>query len=365
MALLFTKRAIFIMKFLKRLEIFIKSKIRSRLFKEKSSKKPKVINGLCDEISKAERILILRQDRIGDLLVSVPFLRSLSNSFPEKQIDILLSYRNIVAKSCIQNYVDNIYAYPRRLFKRVVLLLKLKNQNYDLIIDLFDNPSYTSSFIVQTLKSKISLGFDKENRNVYSHVVSLPDKMENHIVDRICSFLVPFGIDPTKVNKELEYPLTKRNPIPKRNEQRVGIILAGSSKSKFWGVENFSLLVELIHKKFSFEIVFFATESYRNQVSILGANPYVYFAPFTNDFDEFVSMIASCDYLITPDTSAVHLASAFKIPVVVLYTFVDTKFGMPWYPVNTKFRAILSKKDGYSDVTPEIVFYEFFELVEK
>ncbi len=123
-------------------------------------------------------------------------------------------------------------------------------------------------------------------------------------------------------------------------------------------------MIELINSKYSFEIVLFGTSSYKNEISFFSHKQNIQIAPFTKDFDEFVSMVASCDFLITPDTSVVHLASAFKIPVLVFYTFVGEQYGMPWYPINTKFKAIVSKKDSYSDITPEFAFEKFAQLVE-
>ncbi|QLH54339.1 MAG: hypothetical protein CH6_3215 [Candidatus Kapaibacterium sp.] len=349
---------------LKGFENFVKSKLKNFVFQKRSKKNPQIIQSIQNELLNTKNILILRQDRIGDLLVSVPFVRTLREKFPQKRIGILLSHRNIVAKTCIQKYVDDIFVFPRNLFAKVDTILKIRNIGYELVIDLFDNPSFTSSIIIRAIKPKFSLGFDKENRNVYSFVVPLPNKMENHIVERIFHLLLPFGINPQNVNNELEYPLTKENPLPQKKSKRLGIVLAGSSKSKFWGIDNFAKLIELINSKYSFEIVLFGTSSYKNEISFFSHKQNIQIAPFTKDFDEFVSMVASCDFLITPDTSVVHLASAFKIPVLVFYTFVGEQYGMPWYPINTKFKAIVSKKDSYSDITPEFAFEKFAQLVE-
>ncbi|MGB9770573.1 MAG: glycosyltransferase family 9 protein [Candidatus Kapaibacteriota bacterium] len=350
-------------EFLKGLEGKFKFLLKDFIFKKNFPQKVVEVNGICSEVISANKILLLRQDRIGDLLVSVPFLRTLRQYFPTKKIDILLSYRNIVAKSCIQKYIDDIILFPKNPLERIKVIHRIKRRNYELVIDPFDNASFTSSIIINLVKPRFSLGFDKENRNVYSFVVAIPDKMEKHIVERICALLRPFGIEPDKVDKTLEYPSISGNLLPLKNKIRVGVVVAGSSKSKFWGVENLAELINLINQKYDFEIIVFATPNYKNLISFLSTRNNIYVAPFTNDFDAFVAMVSSCDYLITPDTSVVHLASAFKIPVLVFYSFISDKFGMPWFPIYTKFKAIISRRESYSDVSPEFAFQRFVELV--
>lgn len=348
---------------LKKIEHSIKDRFRYFVFKLNTNKIPVSVIDYNSQIANCKRILVLRQDRIGDLLVSVPFFKILREKLPHSSIEILLSFRNFSAKVCIAKYVDEVLVLPRNIFKRIFLLFKLKKRNYDLIIDLFDNSSFTSSLLINFLKPKFALGFDKENRNVYTHVVPLPNKMQIHIVDRICNLLIPFGVNHIQIEKKLEYPIVKSNKLPPKTKQRVGIVIAGSTKSKYWGVKKIASLIAMLNSKFEFEIVLFGTKKYLAEISLLGELQNTLIAPFTCNFDEFASMVASCDYLVSPDTSVVHLASAFQIPIVVLYTFVDKQFGMPWLPYKTKYRELISKENGYSDIEPNQVLKGLMDLL--
>lgn len=351
-------------RFLKNFEKIFKRLIRNFVFRTNSKISPILVSEFSKELASAERILLLRQDRIGDLLISIPFLRNLRFAFPNKVIDILLSNKNYVAKSGIEKYVDNLFVWHKNLPNKISTLLRLRKIGYDLVIDLFDNPSITSSFIVNFLRPKFSLGFDKENRNVYTHILPLPDKSKFHIVDRVCSLLIPFGIDPEKIDKKLEFPIKEIKNFTQSSKKKLGIVVAGSSKSKFWGLDNLCAFIGLINAKYEFEIIVFGTREYKKILTILGKKVNVNLAPFTNDFVEFASMIAKCDYLITPDTSVVHLASSFQKPVLVFYTYVDKKYGMPWFPYGTKFKALISSKDNYSDISPNDALNAFSELIE-
>lgn len=332
------------------------------LFFIKRTGNPQQVDTLNEELSKCNSILILRQDRIGDLLVSIPFIRNLRQTFPNTKIYLLLSKRNSVASACVQNYINNYFVISKNLLFAISLVIKLRKK-FDLVIDPFDNASVTSSILVRLLKPKFSLGFDKENRTIYSHIVKLPDKGKVHIVERLAYMLLPFGLNPKEINLCLEYPKKEQNLISTKYKPRIGINISGSSYSKYWEGDKFSKLIQLIQTNFDFEIFIFSTYKYKNEVELIRKKINVQVAPLTKSFDEFANMIATCDYLITPDTSVVHLASAFRIPILVYYHFIDAKFGMPWLPFQTKFQYLTSTSNNFSDITPEQMYNSFYQLV--
>ena len=91
----------------------------------------------------------------------------------------------------------------------IFLMRKLRKEKYDVVIDMFDNASTTSSFFVKNVKANISIGIDKENRNIYTHIVNLLDKNKFHPIERLAQILLPFGINPENENLSLEYNLLK------------------------------------------------------------------------------------------------------------------------------------------------------------
>lgn len=349
-------------KFLKSIEVNLKSLFKDSLFAKRRNIAPKVCYQRCDEIVSAKKILLLRQDRIGDLLVTTSFLKILHNAFPETQISILLSKRNVVAQSCIKPYCSEIFVLNKSPLKFLKLINQLKKRQFELVIDLLDNPSVTSSILVRLLRTKFSLGFEKENKNIYTHIVTLPDKSKVHIVERIANFLIPFGLNPSNYDLSLEYPLKEISSLPPKSMLRLGINISGSSRQKFWGVQNFITLINKIKSCFTFEILLFSTKDYLAEIRQIQSETNTSIANFTKDFDEFASLVASCDLLITPDTSVVHLASCFKIPVIVFFHFIGEEFGMPWLPYKTNFSYLISSKDYYSDIEPNKVFDEFCNL---
>jgi ADP-heptose:LPS heptosyltransferase len=356
---------------LKKTELAIKKGINSFLF---GGSPPELVSEAkpiytSENISK---ILLFRQDRIGDLLVTTGFMRNLRKLMPQARIDILLSQKNYGAKHAAEPWVDDIIVYKKGLNKSIELIRELKSNKYDLVIDLFDNASTTSSALLKNLKSQYKLGFEKENLGNYTQTVPLPNKREVHIVDRIGNLLLPFGCNSRDLDMSLEYQLSDYDSrkaqalMVKKEKKRLGINLAGSSRAKFWGTKN---NIEFIQKIESgvhdIEIIIFSMPDYSTELKEICSATSAVAAPKASSAHEYASLLAQCDFLLTTDTSAVHFASAFQIPLIALYTEGrDPEAPLPWTAYKTPGKSIISPNEKLSDINPEDVYVAFEEMLE-
>ena len=81
------------------------------------------------------KILIIRLSSLGDIVLSTPIPRLLKKKFPKSDIHFITK-KNFCS---IYNYninVDKVIEFNDNLFE---VISKLKNENYDLIIDLHNN----------------------------------------------------------------------------------------------------------------------------------------------------------------------------------------------------------------------------------
>jgi ADP-heptose:LPS heptosyltransferase len=332
-------------------------------------KKPSFIDKPFNEFDSGQiqNILLLRQDRIGDLLISTPIIRNLKKALPDAEIDILLSDKNYGAAKSVIKYINNIWVYEKRVPYTLSLIRKLRTKKYNLIIDLFDNPSTTSSLIIKLTGPDYSLGLDKLNSNIYTHIVPLLDKTKFHPVERLVQILLPFNLNPSELDLSLEYHIGKvakekagKMMGKKMAEIRLGINLSGSSKAKYWGTENFTALIKMIQDKYkNIEIFLFGTQEYLAEIKEIIYHTKVNAAPFADSIDEYASYLSTCDIILTPDTAAVHFAAAWKIPTIVLYTISDDmNTGMPWTGYNSPCFPITTM-GNLSDIEVNEVFGNF------
>jgi ADP-heptose:LPS heptosyltransferase len=356
--------------FLKQTELSLKKAINNML---KGGKTPKLISKPENVFKQnpLKKIIILRHDRIGDVLVTIPTLSILSKYLPEVNIDIVLSERNEGVSPSLEPYVNNVLIYKKDIKSVVSLRSNLRQEKYDLLIDPFDNISTTSALLISMAKAKQNLGIDKDNRNLYDFVVPLLDKNKYHIVDRIAQLLIPFGIDPEKEKKHMDYVFNLSDLIKaknligeKDNVHRIGVILNGSSDAKFWGITNNVKFINRIDEQYNnIEFVVFATRDMEDKLELIKEKTNAKIAPFVDSVHEYAMLLSTCDLILTPDTSAVHFAAAFNIPAIALYKVVPGhSSGKPWTPYGSPFKAIQTSKDSLKDIQIDEVVNAFREL---
>jgi len=357
------------MSFSKKIELLIKKNLKGFVF---SNKEPILIDNPVNIFKSQEnlKVLLLRQDRIGDVLITTPILPFLKQIKNIGNLDVILSNKNISTIPIINHYFDNIFVYSKNLFKIIQLIIKLKLNKYDCIIDLFDKSSQTSSLIIRLLNPKVAIGLDKENRGVYSHVVPLIDIHNHHIIERISKLLLPFGISPNKSELIVNFHFSTKNQIKpkicdKLIKHTVVINLAGSNRNKFWGIYNNIKLITYIKEiKNDIEIILLYQKDYLKDaeeiITKTGINQYEQ----PNSLSEYIAHLALADLIITPDTAAVHFASGLKIPVIVFFnTEGKTKNGMPWYPWGVNYLAYEESNGNIMNIKPELVFEGFKEIL--
>jgi len=70
------------------------------------------------------------------------------------------------------------------------MLRNLRKRKIDILIDLIDNTSSTSSILISAITPKFSIGIEKDNSASYDATVPLVDRSKNHMPDVLQSFFV-------------------------------------------------------------------------------------------------------------------------------------------------------------------------------
>ena len=346
----------------KKIEVYFKN-ISKKLVYGKN--RPELINSsnAFFHLNKPKKVLVLRNDRIGDLLISEPFFRYLREALPKAEIDVLLSNKNLNAANAIREHIDLVLVYEKEASKLLELYKKIKSRKYDLVIDLFDKASSTSSILCRLSDAKYTIGFDKENRATYNLIVEPLDGKTRHIVERTAQMLCAFALDIDSLDLRLNY--NSASVLPKRNHKLLGINLSGSNRSKFWGVQNYIDFIKLINAEYpEIEIRIFSTPDYQSELEQITSATSAKAAPKFKNFDEYALGLSACEYLLTPDTAAVHLASAFEIKTLVLFNqnLNDKNMLLPWTPYKTPHKAFGTVSGDLSEISPDAVFVGFREI---
>ena len=326
------------------------------------------------DYKKIKSVLIIRIGKIGDIIISSFVFRSLKESNSEIKIELITLKKNKDVLRC-NPYLDKIYFINKNIFS-LITLFSLCFKKYDLIIDLNDNPSTTSSILLSLLNAQNKIGFNFEKQNKYlTHAIDYPDKNKTHLIERYAYLLSSSGL---KINPEIIKPelfvdpqidkgISEKFSEIKSKHKIVAINISAGAEIRKYPIEKWIKLINSLKSKYSnlkFLILFEPADRTEAELIIQAIDKNYLVTVEGSSFQHFASKIKNSDLLITPDTSAVHIASAFQVPVIALYPNVDWNF-VSFAPYRTKFRSIKSSTEEIKNISIEKIESEFENLIQE
>ncbi len=158
-------------------------------------------------------ILVVKRDKVGDLLLATPMLRALCERFPEARIDLLASDYNAWVVARLPG-IDTVWTYRRtRVGHRVVpsaalgqalLWLRLRARHYDVAIAANGEDSPRATRRALLAGARHTIAYAAAPRRGLSHPVPPPDT--GHERDRMMGLLQPLGIPPRPVSEPVWRP---------------------------------------------------------------------------------------------------------------------------------------------------------------
>lgn len=314
------------------------------------------------------KILLLRQDRIGDLLVSAPFIANLRKLHPKAEIDILLSEKNIFASSIIGRYVDNIFIYKKNLLAIVKLIATLRLEKYDYIIDLLYNYSRTSNQIIRLAKPKESIGLAHEqlpygiNITKHHHTDMTKVRIMNQLINAFdggYEYLDKVQLE-ISISKEVEEEIKQLFP---KDKKHIGINFSGSNEAKTLKPKKVQELIVSLEKTIpNLAIHLYTTKKTEAEARQFETSENIILHKEMPTIQHLAASINHLDLYITPDTATVQLAAIKEIPTIVLYAFEEKHpTELMFRPENPNYRP-LHTKDGNINSIPT---NEIIDLVEE
>src|SRR5262245_53752723 len=76
-------------------------------------------------LGECPRVLFVRAERIGDVLVSVPVLRAVRHRYPGARLDLLVSTGNYGVRCAVAKWIDRVWCYEKRVAPTLRLVRQL------------------------------------------------------------------------------------------------------------------------------------------------------------------------------------------------------------------------------------------------
>jgi ADP-heptose:LPS heptosyltransferase len=138
-------------------------------------------------MKKPKKIIVVDFGGVGDLVLSIPFLRGLKKVFPSSVVSVLCADRaGMILKK--QPYIAKIFLSPITLLGLFKTGLRLRKKRFDMAINLMPETSYFSAVKMNLLFFLINarkwVGRNTEKRGFFYHI-RVPEQkmqMENEVL---------------------------------------------------------------------------------------------------------------------------------------------------------------------------------------
>ena len=286
------------------------------------------------DIKNARNVLFLRYDRIGDMIITTPVFRELKQKYPEINIAVLASSIN---QNVLHNnpYVDKVYLnYKNNLLKDLPTLLKLRGNNFDVCVE-FDHSVIPHAIIrLRIIKPKKIISVYKEGRygvkgselKLYDYYTKKPEG--SHFQKIWLNTLSPFEVKSNSNQYDLfcsDYQKKKAEVYLSLFEKKVlvGINIEGAIQGKRIQSNKLQEVCRgIYHINNNIQIILISSPKKSKKISQFCQNlklSYVVPSYKTESILDAAALIKKLDLIISPDTSIVHLASAFNKPIISIH----------------------------------------------
>ncbi|HXB05605.1 MAG TPA: glycosyltransferase family 9 protein [Puia sp.] len=277
------------------------------------------------------KFLIIRFSSIGDIVLTTPVMRCLKKQVLTAEVHYLTkaAFRPILQAN---PYIDKIHLLEKDLD---ALIETLKAEDYDYVIDLHHN--------LRTLKvkrglKKQSFSFDKLNIKKWLYTNFKINRLPPvHIVDRYLDTLKTFGIKNDGAG--LDYFIPKEDElrpedIPTSHQAGyVGLVIGAALATKRLPLHKLETLCRETRHPL---ILLGGPEDAETAKKLAAIDPVkIYNACGLFNLNESAGLVRQAKLIITHDTGLMHIAAAFRRPIISIWGNTVPEFGMtPYYGEN-------------------------------
>ncbi len=314
-----------------------------------------VIKSLCGKVEtylsfdgKVDSIVILGQERYGDLIVLTPVIKKLRQSYPQSKIIVLgvTSAVSFLADDPNLNMVVNIKRASAKKRKEIL------RDHYDILFNTKDHPSVTFLWLTARIRARFKIGiYHPIHRGYFNYMHYYEDAAPTldknmailHFLDILYdkNDLRPYlpAKTPTVEIKNFVAELGGKKPL--------GINLSASNPGKEWPLEHWKRLLSELIGPF---IILSMPDDAARKALLERTFSNVIASPSTPTLTDAGYLIRHLKLLITTDTALVHVAGCHNIPVIVLYRLARDMKKFP--PTSDRNQVHISPTTNLGDILP-------------
>jgi len=295
---------------------------------------------------------VVKLERIGDLVLSIPAIHSIKKKFPESKLTIIVnSYTQEVIKN--DPNIDSVIVYNRNISVRdkIKFIKALRNERFDLAIDLTTRDFFfLPALIIYLTNAKIKIGLDNLGRGFLFDVRVNPPPNPMHLSQEVLNIVSSLGIEAEEIrpklfvsNNDREYIKRFLKELDVREDRLLVVIHPGGHfKTQRWKEDGYAGVSDYLIKRYGACVFFIGDERdkevMRRILSLTEEKPFDLVGKLS--LGKVMALISVSHLFIGNNSGPLHIATALSIPTI---SFLGPTPEERWHPLGD--RNIVFKKD--------------------
>jgi ADP-heptose:LPS heptosyltransferase len=293
------------------------------------------------------RVLVIRDDGIGDLIVSIEILRAIAEASPTITLDLVASPQNAPLARTL-TFVNEVFVHKRQFLLRAwPLWRRLRRNRYDAVVDArvaVRNVNVQTTCLLLSTGAKWRIGLaGRGNDRVYTHKIEVSNLP--HWTDHVVALAAPFGVAPDSRDWRPRIPMSADDRAEAdrvwrgvgEGRPRVLVNISVGHPERWWPPERFVPVLAQLRMRLPKATIMLAGMPKDQETAERLAAP-VDGQAVPLSLHRVIAVVATADLLISPDTSITHAASSFQTPTLTL----QRKDTGHWSPYKTPGGVVFS-----------------------
>lgn len=317
--------------------------------------------------NQAKRLLVLRLDGLGDLLMTGPAIRALKAASPHRSITVLASPNGADCARLMPG-VDDVIVFEApwmkgakgNPFADTSMIERLKGLDFDgaVIFTVFSQSPLPAAFFCYLVGIPLRAAYCRENPyQLLTDWLPEPERYAptRHEVERQLELARALGASSQGNHLAMSLP-SAGLPFEldrKRGQPLIIVHPGASAPSRCYPEESYAEVLRLLEKEEGAYCVLTGSE-YEEALLWRIKKRAQSSAPILSQLalEEFAALIDSADLLVANNSGPAHVAAAVATPVVVLYALTNPQH-TPWGVLSEVLSVDVPCRNCYKSECPE------------
>jgi len=284
-------------------------------------------------VSNIKRILIIRTDRIGDVVLSTPVITAARSAFPHAYIGVMVSpeTREIVAEN---PYLNEVIIYDKKLRHRGILetlgfAMRLKKKRFDLAIILHSTSRVNLVAFLAGIRKRAGYKRGKMDFLLTEKLEYRKRLGEKHESEYSLDVLRSIGINvkpsplvvPVKKEDEENIDALLRESGLREGQGFIVLHPGASCISKMWPQKRFARVADILIERFGMGVALISSpDQVRIGERVRGLMKHKpLFLCGRTSLGEVAALFKRASLFISNDSGPVHIACAVGVSVISIF----------------------------------------------